>query len=135
VITFEDLVQARAGHAEKEAKKAARAAGEATTGKKRDRPRKSTTVDKLEPKAKVAGISETQNVEGKAGPLAPRAKVVQRSKLRAEAGPSKPKVVQRSEAQIAEAEAGSSKPEAVAHTTPHVEIVSKLWRAPEARMY
>ncbi|KAI9872537.1 MAG: hypothetical protein M1823_008146, partial [Watsoniomyces obsoletus] len=54
VVTWEVLEKKRAENAEKEAKKAAKAAREAITGKKRGRPRKDTTTDTLEPKAKVA---------------------------------------------------------------------------------
>ncbi|KAF1937567.1 hypothetical protein EJ02DRAFT_469590 [Clathrospora elynae] len=111
VMTWEDLEKKRVEHAEKEAKKAAKAAREAITGKKRGRPRKITTADTPEPKAKVARTSETQIERVKAGPSEPRAKVVQRSIAQAvKASPLKPKskVVQRSEAQVAEGEAGPS---------------------------
>ncbi|KAF2818120.1 hypothetical protein CC86DRAFT_245609, partial [Ophiobolus disseminans] len=79
VMTWEDLEKKRRESAEKEAKKAAKEAREAITGKKRGRPRKSTT-DISEPKAKVARISEAQVAVSEAGPSEPRAKVVRRSK-------------------------------------------------------
>ena len=55
VMTWEDLEKARVEHEKKEEKKAAKEAREATIGKKRGRPQKSATV---EPKAKVARVSE-----------------------------------------------------------------------------
>lgn len=96
-MTWEDLEEARKKKTEKEAKKAAKEAREATTGKKRGRPRKSAMTDISEPKAKVARISETE---------------------KGEVGPSEPKIVQRSDAQVEE-----------------VEPMQKPWRAPVARMY
>ena len=122
MITYEDLEKAREVHAEKVAKNAAKETREATTGKKRGRPRKSTTADTPQPKAKVARIHEIQVGEGEAGPL----------KLRA-------KAMRRSEAQVAEGEAGSLEASEVVRRsevqTEKVGIVLKPWRAPVARMY
>jgi hypothetical protein len=126
-VTWEDLEKMRVENAEKEVKKAAKAAREAIIGKKRGRPRKDTTTDTIEPKAKVAQTSKTQIEEVKAGPSEPRAKIVQRLKPKVvegseaqaaegEPGPSKAGVV-RSKAQIAEGEAGPSKSKNVAPTT------------------
>jgi hypothetical protein len=70
----------------------------------------------------------------------PKPKVVERSEAQVaegEAGPSKAGIM-RSKAQIAEGEAGSSKSKDVAPTTlqvKKVKVVPKPWRAPEARMY
>ncbi|KAF2469763.1 uncharacterized protein BDR25DRAFT_288158 [Lindgomyces ingoldianus] len=84
IIVWKDVEQARIEDAEKKAKKAAKEARAATTGKKRGRPRKSATADTLEPQAKVARISETQIAQGEAGPSEPRTKVVQCSEARVE---------------------------------------------------
>ncbi|KAH6134215.1 hypothetical protein HBI68_247180 [Parastagonospora nodorum] len=111
------------------------------TGKKRGRPRKDTTTDTLEPKAKVLRLSETKIVETNAGPLQPKAKAVQGCEAKVvEASPPKPKedLVQKSRAEAMIGEAGPSKPKSVAQMVPQVKkikVVPKPWKAPEARMF
>jgi hypothetical protein len=140
VMTWEDLEKKRQERAEKEEKKAAKEAREAITGKKRERARTSSSADTLEPKAKVARRSETQNAEAEAGPSEPRTKFMKKSKAQgAEASPLKLKAnVVRSKTQVAEGKAHPLKPKDAVHTAPQakrIKVVPKPWKAPEARMF